>query len=262
MNTPAEVAKNYVAAGALKTKMEFSRLMVLSIMAGMFIAFAGAASTTASVSVASASIARLVGALVFPAGLAMVLVAGSELFTGNNMIIISVMEKEAKFSGMIRNWVIVYIGNFIGAVLIAALFVYGHTPSFFDEGLAAAVVNTAQYKVSLSFSDALIRGVLCNLLVCIAVWMSLSAKTVGGKIAGLYFPIMLFVLCGFEHCIANMYFIPAGIFAASEYGIQAGALSWGSFFLNNLLPVTLGNIISGTGIVALGYWSVYLRGQK
>jgi formate/nitrite transporter len=265
MNSPAEVAKNYIAIGKAKTQQSAMKLLILGILAGAFIGLAGVGATTASVSVASASVGKFLGACVFPVGLAMVLLAGSELFTGNNLIIISVMSKEATWGGMLRNWVLVYIGNFIGSVLVALLVIHGHTASLFggaEAGLAAAIVKTAQAKVGLTFSDALIRGILCNFLVCIAVWISFAAKDVVGKFWGLFMPIMLFVLCGFEHSVANMYFIPAGIFAAAEYGIDPGALNWGTFLLKNLLPVTIGNIIGGSVIVGLGYWLVYLRQSK
>ena len=262
VNSPAEVAKNYVGIGAGKTKLSLGKMLLLAILAGMFIAFAGVGSQVVAVSVEAASIGKFLGACIFPAGLAMVLVAGSELFTGNNLIVISVMEKQATWAGLLRNWVVVYIGNFIGGVLVAALVTYGHTPSLFDGALASSMVSAASGKVALSFGDAFIRGILCNILVCIAVWMSFAAKDVAGKIVGLFFPIMVFVLCGYEHCVANMYFVPVGIFTAAEFGIAAEGLNWGAFLVNNLLPVTLGNIVGGAGVVGLGYWAIYLRGAK
>ena len=262
MNSPAEVAKNYVGIGAGKTKLSFGKMLLLAILAGMFIAFAGVGSQVVAVSVEAASLGKFLGACVFPAGLAMVLVAGSELFTGNNLIVISVMEKQATWAGLLRNWVVVYIGNFIGGVLVAALVTYGHTPSLFNEALAASMVSAASGKVALSFGDAFIRGILCNILVCIAVWMSFAAKDVTGKIVGLFFPIMVFVLCGYEHCVANMYFVPVGIFTSAEFGIAAEGLTWGAFLVKNLLPVTLGNIVGGAGVVGFGYWAIYLRGAK
>ena len=158
MNSPAEVAKNYVGIGAGKTKLPFGKMLLLAILAGMFIAFAGVGSQVVAVSVEAASLGKFLGACVFPAGLAMVLVAGSELFTGNNLIVISVMEKQATWAGLLRNWVVVYIGNFIGGVLVAALVTYGHTPSLFDGALASSMVSAASGKVALSFGDALHPG--------------------------------------------------------------------------------------------------------
>lgn len=261
MNSPAEVAKNYIAIGKSKTQQSALKLIVLGMLAGAFIALAGVGATTAAVNVAG-SAGKFLGACVFPVGLAMVLLAGSELFTGNNLIIISVLSKEASFGGMIRNWILVYIGNLIGAIIVALLVVYGHTASLFGNGLAEAMASTASAKVSMSFSDAFIRGICCNFLVCIAVWINFAAKDVAGKFWGLFMPIMLFVLCGFEHCVANMYYIPAGIFANSAYGLGKEGLTWGAFFVKNLLPVTLGNIVGGAGLVGCTYWYIYLKPSK
>ena len=269
MNSPKEVAQNYIATGVAKTKYPIPKMLLLGILAGMFIALAGVGATIAPSTMLTASTAKLVGAIVFPAGLAMVLLAGSELFTGNCLIIIPVLEKEATVSAMLKNWLFVYIGNFIGSMLIAVLAVYSGTFSLFSNAAAASLIKTAVGKVSMSFSDALMRGILCNFLVCIAVWMSFAAKDIVGKIAGLFFPIMLFVLCGFEHSIANMFYIPAGLFAARDGGylgayMNAGggntfALTWGAMFSKNLIPVTLGNIIGGSGLVGIVYWYTYLH---
>ena len=262
MHTPAEIAKNYVEIGAAKTRLPTGRLVLLSVLAGIFIALAGVGSQTVAVSIPMASLGKFLGACIFPAGLAMVLLAGSELFTGNTLIVISVLEKRASWGGLLRNWILVYLGNLVGGILVAACVTYGHTLSLFDNGLAAAVVSGAAGKVNLSFTEGLLRGILCNLLVCLGVWISFAAKDVAGKILGLFFPVMLFVLCGYEHCVANMYFIPAGIFASAEYGIAAEGLTWGAFFVNNLIPVTLGNILGGAGIVGCGYWVIYLRDRE
>lgn len=270
MNSPKEVAQNYIATGAAKTKYPAVKMLLLGILAGMFIALAGVGATIAPATVATASLAKVLGAAVFPAGLAMVLLAGSELFTGNCLIIISVLEKEAKLSAMLKNWFFVYVGNFIGSILIALLTVYSGTFSLFGDAAAVAVIKTSVAKVSMSFSDAMLRGILCNFLVCIAVWISFAAKDVVGKITGLFFPIMLFVLCGFEHSIANMFYIPAGLFAShnttymSAYTAITGytnvdALTWGSLFTKNLIPVTIGNIIGGMVLVGIGYWFIYLH---
>lgn len=258
MYSPAEIAKNYIAIGESKAKNPVLKTIILAVFAGIFIALAAVGATVIGVSVEPKSIAKFLAGLVFPTGLAMVLIAGSELFTGNNLIVIPVLEKQITVGAMLRNWVLVYAGNFIGSVLIALLVVYGNVFGMLD-GLAESAVKTAQAKVSMPFVNAMFKGVLCNILVCIAVWMSFGAKTVGGKVAGLYLPIMLFILCGYEHSVANMYYITAGIFAQGEYGIAAEAVNWGSLFVKNLLPVTIGNIIGGAGFVGFGYWTAYLR---
>jgi formate/nitrite transporter len=228
---------------------------LLSILAGVYIALAAVGAAAAQVSISSASVAKLIGACVFPAGLAMIVLGGGELFTGNCLLLQPLLAKRIGLKGLFYNLSLVYVGNFIGSVLIALLVAFGHSLSLFDGALAQSTIATAQAKLALSFSDAFLRGILCNILVCAAVWMSLGAKSSGGKLLALYLPVMLFVLCGFEHCVANMYSVPAAIFASAAYGIAA-RLSWGAFLLNNLLPVTLGNIVGGMGL-GLFYWVSY-----
>jgi len=273
MNSPKEIAQNYIATGATKVNLPVSKMLLLGILAGMFIALAGVGSTLVPVTVLAtplASVGRLLGAMVFPTGLAMVLISGSELFTGNNLIIIPVLQKEVKVQQMLKNWFYVYIGNFIGSILIAALTVYGGTYNILGNEAGVAVINVAMNKVSMSWTDVLLQGILCNFLVCIAVWMSFAAKDIVGRVAALYLPIMLFVLSGYEHSIANMYFIPAGIFAKGNldfhlpYINQASAgnladLNWLTLWTKNLIPSTLGNIIGGMILVGAAYWFIYLR---
>lgn len=261
MNSPAQIAKNYVETGFGKVHLNAVKTFVLAVMAGIFISAAGIASSAAVVSVQAASVAKLISALIFPAGLAMVLVAGSELFTGNCLLVIPLMEKRVRFDGVIKNLVVVYLGNLAGSLLFTVLLAYGGVFSLFENGLAEACVSTAVLKCNMTFLQAFIKGLLCNIFVCIAVWMSFAAATVPGKILGLYFPIMMFVLCGFEHCVANMGYIPNGLFAKMLYGIDAPSLTWDAFFVKNLLPVTLGNIAGGVA-VGLVYWFVYLHQKK
>ncbi len=259
MHSPIEIARNFVEIGIHKVRLSVWKMMMLGVLAGIFIGFAGIASTTISATVDNASVARLLSACVFPAGMGMVLVAGSELFTGNNLIVISVLEKKVRLRDMLKNWLFVFLGNFLGATFIAAMVVYGHTPDLFGGRLAEKIVSAALVRVEQSFSEAFIRGILCNILVCIAVWAAFAAKQVSGKLLMSFWPVMLFVLCGFEHSIADIYFCMAGIFASAEYGIDPLSLNMGSFLLKNLLPVTLGNIVGGAGIVGAGYWLVYLH---
>lgn len=259
MHSPLEIARYYVEIGIAKVKLSSIKMLILGAFAGMFIGFAGIASTTSSATIENASIARLVSACVFPAGMAMVLIAGSELFTGNNLIMIAFLEKKIRLMDMLKNWFFVYIGNFIGASFVAVLVVYGHTPGLYDGKLAEKMVAAAQTRVVQTFPEAFIRGILCNILVCIAVWAAFAAKKVSGKLLMSFWPVMLFVLCGFEHSIADMYFGVAGLLTAQEYGIVAKGLTWGSFLFRNLLPVTLGNLVGGAGIVSCGYWAMYLK---
>lgn len=269
--TPGEVAKNYIATGKAKVNTPVSKMFLLAILAGAFIGLGGVGATTVAVSIPYASVGKFVGACVFPGGLTMVLLAGSELFTGNTLLVIPLLEKEVSAAGVLRNWVVVYIGNIVGGFLVAAGIVYSHQVSLFSDQMAVSVISTAASKCTLTFGDALIRGIFCNFLVCIAVWISFAAKDVAGKIAGLFFPIMIFVLCGFEHSVANMYYISAGLFAkgipayaqaAAEAGVDMSVITWGNFFGTNLLPVTIGNIIGGAVCVGCVYWFVYLRKKE
>lgn len=259
MHSPLEIARNYVEVGIHKTNLSAFKMIILGFFAGMFIGFAGIASTTASSTIAVASVAKLTGALVFPAGMAMVLIAGSELFTGNNLIIIAVLEKKVSVLKMLKNWLFVYIGNFLGAAFVAVMVVYGNTPNLFGGALAGAIVSAGAARTSLTVCEAFIRGILCNILVCIAVWMSFAAKKVSGKLMTSFWPVMVFVLCGFEHSIADMYFGTAALLTSARFGIEAEGLTWFNFIFKALLPITLGNIVGGAGIVGFGYWLIYLH---
>ncbi|MCI8597571.1 MAG: formate/nitrite transporter family protein [Lachnospiraceae bacterium] len=260
MNTPAEIAQNYVGIGKKKTELPAVKMFVLGIMAGIFIGIGSIAYEMATATIGG-GLGKLVGACMFPAGLALVLIAGSELFTGNCLLVIPLLEKEVKFSNVLKNWIFVYLGNFVGSAILAFLVVYGHNPSLLDGALLDTVMSVAKAKVSLSFGDAVLRGIVCNIMVCLAVWMSFAGKTVGGKMAGLYFPIMIFVLGGFEHSIANMYYLAAGMFANAVYGVGEASVNIGSSLLNNLLPVTIGNWIGGA-LIGVTYWFLYLKGTK
>lgn len=268
--SPAEVAKNYVAIGKGKADRDAPSLFAMSILAGSLIAFAAVASTTATHTISDVGVGRLITAVVFAFGLPMVIITGAELFTGNNLICISLLHKETTLTRMLRSWCIVYVGNFIGAIAIAALCAVTGQFNYSGGMLAVTVIKTAAAKCSLAFGPALGMGLLCNVLVCFAVFIALSAKDNIGRIAGAYLPVFLFVISGFEHSIANMYYIPAGIFASMNDGYAAlaaandvnlGALSWGSFLGGNLLPVTIGNIIGGI-LVSLLVWFCFLRDSR
>lgn len=252
MYTPAEIAEKVVEAGEKKTRLSICNMILLGIFAGAFIALAGVAATFANVYAG-----KLAGACVFPCGLVMVVIAGSELFTGNNLIVLSVLEKRSTLAGMLKNWVFVYLGNLIGSLLVVVLSVYGGV--FSNTEVASALVTAAAGKAGLHVSAAVLKGVLCNFLVCIAVWMSFGPKTVSGKILAVFFPIMAFVISGFEHSVANMFYLPAGILTAGRYGMEAAGLTLGNALLHNLLPVTLGNMIGGVVLAGCGYWTAYLR---
>lgn len=253
MLTPPEIAKAVVEIGEAKGKLKASKMILLGMLAGAFIALAGLGSFFGNVYVG-----KIAGACIFPAGLAMVVVAGSELFTGNSLMIMALFSKKITIRQLLKNWSLVFLGNLLGSLIIVTLVVF----SGVLDPIAETVVNVAQAKVDLGFVEALCRGILCNILVCIAVWMSFGAKTIGGKIAAVFFPVMLFVLCGFEHSVANMFYLPAGIMETAKNGISAEGLNIGTTLVNNLLPVTLGNIIGGAGIVGATYYLIYLKESK
>ncbi|MBQ6486860.1 formate/nitrite transporter family protein [Candidatus Saccharibacteria bacterium] len=247
---PDEIATKAVSAGIKKANLSIFKMILLGMFAGAFIALAGVGATFGNVYAG-----KLAGALIFPAGLAMVVVAGSELFTGNCLMVTALLSREIGPLRLLKNWLFVFIGNFIGALLVALIV----TSSGVLDPISDSVVATASAKVSMGFPVAMLRGVLCNFLVCIAVWMAFGAKTVGGKIAAVFFPVFLFVLCGFEHSIANMYYVPAGLFMNWFNGTATAGLSVQSFLVENLLPVTIGNIIGGAVLVGGGYYLAYLR---
>ena len=256
MLTPPEIARSFLTIGKNKAGLPLGKMFTLAVLAGAYVALAGVGATAAAVTVENASLAKLLSACVFPAGLAMVLLAGSELFTGNCLMVLALAERAITPAGMLRSWAVVYLGNAVGGAAVAALSVYSHTASLFGGALARSMVSIAEGKAALSFGDAFLRGILCNLLVCLAVWMAAGAKRPEGKLLALFFPIMLFVLCGYEHCIANFYYLPAGAFAAVEYGIGAALPLSGC--LRNLAAVTLGNTVGGAAL-GLAYRFAYLK---
>ena len=246
MLTPSEIAVKTIETGKTKANLPWWKMVLLGIFAGMFIASAGVGATFGNVYGG-----KIAGACIFTAGLAMVVVAGSELFTGNSLMVMALFNHKIKLHQLLKNWLLVFLGNFIGALFVAAVAVISGA---FDQ-IPDTVVATANAKVNLGFFEALLKGIMCNFLVCIAVWMATAASTVTGKIAAVFLPIMLFVLCGFEHSIANMFYIPAGMMTGAINGIPAPTIT--EFLLNNLLPVILGNIIGGAIIVAGGYYLAY-----
>ena len=259
MKSPAEIASKYVQVGKGKAEAKASQTFLLAIMAGAFIALGGLGSQIASCFADNASAARVISSVVFPIGLFMVLVGGAELFTGNCLITIPVLTGDTTPAKMLRNWGVVYLGNMVGGFIIAALAAFSHIYSFGDGQLATSVVATAVTKSNITFSDGLLRGILCNVLVCMAVWCSFAADELAGKVFALWLPVMLFIICGFEHCVANMYFIPAGYLAALVHGLPTDGLSLFGFFVTNLIPVTIGNICGGGICVGAVYYGAYLR---
>jgi formate/nitrite transporter len=264
--TIAETVASTVGVG--KATSPWFSVFVLGILAGSYIGFGGLLATSVTFDLAAKAgvgIQKLVAGSAFSLGLMLVVIAGAELFTGNNLVISSVMSREITFGVMLRRWGLVFLANFIGSILLALLFYFSGLWKTANGALGASALALAIAKVNLSFGEALWRGIGCNWLVCLAVWMALAARQTISKIFAIFFPIMGFVAIGFEHCIANMYFIPVGIFLqnwagiAPPAGMDPGLLGWGGFLWNNLLPVTIGNVLGGGVFVGMSYWGAYLR---
>jgi formate/nitrite transporter len=266
---PQEMARRAEYIGVRKSEAPVMTLFALAILAGAFIGLGAVFATTIAAETAGAwpfGVSKMLTGLVFCLGLILVIVGGAELFTGNNLIVMAWASGKVSTMSLLRNWIIVYIGNFVGSIGTAAVIFLGQQHTFGAGAVGQTALAIANGKVHLGFVQAIALGVMCNALVCLAVWLTFSARSTIDKIAAIIFPITAFVAAGFEHSVANMYFIPMGLmiknfdpsFAASS-GLDLSGLTWGRFFLANLLPVTIGNIIGGAVLVATIYWFVYLR---
>jgi len=264
--TIAETVASTVGVG--KTTSPWVTVFVLGILAGAYIGFGGLLSTAVSFDLAETmgiGFQKFLAGTAFSVGLMLVVIAGAELFTGNNLMLSSAMAGKITFGTMSVRWTVVWIANLLGSILLALILYFSGLWKTGNGALGAAAVGIAYLKVNLSFVEVLVRAIGCNWLVCLAVWMALAARQTVGKIFAIYFPIMAFVAIGFEHVVANMYFIPAGIFLHNWAGIAAPAaydpasLNWISFLWKNMVPATIGNIIGGGVFVGMSYWGAYLR---
>ena len=253
--------------GVTKATSPWFSLFVLGVMAGAYIGFGGLFSASVTFDMPAdmgIGLKKLISGAAFSIGLMLVVIAGAELFTGNTLMVSSVMTGRVTFRKVLAKWGIVYAANFVGSILLAMLFYYSGLWKVGDSALGVVAVKTAHAKVNLDLVEAFVRAIGCNWMVCLAVWMALAARQTISKIFAIFFPIMGFVAIGFEHCVANMYFIPAGIFLTrwaglAPEGVDLTTLTWSAFFINNLIPVTIGNTIGGVVFVGLGYWGAYLR---
>lgn len=265
---PAAIATRIETIGLAKAHMKFIPVVALAILAGAFISFGAMFySIVITDSGLGFGMTRLVGGLSFCLGLILVVVGGAELFTGNVLIVMGWAHRKVNATELGRNWAMVYLGNLIGSLGMAGLAYWSGFMHLGGDAVGATAVKVAAGKVNLPFDVAFVRGVLCNTLVCLAIWLCFAARSVTDKILAILFPITAFVALGFEHSIANMYFIPAGILAAADPGFAGAAglseaamsnLNAGGF-IGNLIPVTLGNIVGGGVFVALSYYFIYLR---
>ncbi|GHT70021.1 formate/nitrite transporter [Spirochaetia bacterium] len=265
--SPAQILEYTGDAGVTKVQRKKLGQFILAFFAGAFIAFASEGSNMAAFNLfnnpETYGLGKVLAGAVFGTGLMLVLIAGGELFTGNTLIIVGVLDRKVKITQMLSNWCIVYIGNFIGSVFIAYMM---KESGLFNSGanvLGGQTIKIASYKTHLLFHQAFFLGIMCNWLVCLAVWVSYAAKDVMGKMFACFFIIGLFITSGFEHSVANMYYIPAGIMAKANpawveashvAAAQLDELNWLTFITKNLIPVTLGNIVGGSLLVGSLYW--------
>jgi formate transporter len=272
---PAAMAEKAVQIGIKKANSLFCDLLVLGFLAGAYIAMGAIFATTVTAGangILSFGVSKLLAGLAFCLGLILVVVGGAELFTGNMLISMACASRKVSLGALFRNWTIVYIANFIGSITMAALIFYGKQYTFGHGVTGLNILAIGETKTALAFVPALCLGILANMAVCLAVWLTYSARSTTDKILAIIFPITMFVAAGFEHSVANMYFIPAALFV--KYGAPQSFfdlidmapadfphLTWENFLVGNLVPVTLGNIIGGAVMVGLIYWFVYLRGK-
>jgi formate transporter len=268
---PPEMAERMETLGVKKASLDFWSMFALAVLAGFFIGL-GAQFFTLVITDSGLGFGmnKLLGGVTFSLGLILVIVAGAELFTGNNLIMIAWVGGKLTLGQLMRNWIIVYLGNLVGSLITVILVYLARQWTFAGFAVGATALNIAHAKVNLSFTEGITRGILCNVLVCLAVWLCMSGRSVVDKIMAILFPITAFVACGFEHSIANMYFIPMGLLLKEEPQVLAAAGKMASEltslslrgFATNLISVTTGNIFGGGFMVAAVYWFIYLRPQE
>jgi formate/nitrite transporter len=271
--TPKEIAEQVAENSRTKAHLPMMQMIMLGLLAGAYIAFGAELCTMSTHDLAphvGLGLTKFVGGSVFSVGLMLVVLGGGELFTGNCLMLSGVFSRRISLGSMLKNWTVVYLTNFAGSLLLVALIYYSGQWKMGDHAVGAAALTTACLKCHLTFAEAFWRGVGCNWLVCLAVWLGIAGRDAVSKIFGIYFPVMAFVASGFEHSVANMYFIPLGLLlksnpavvAAAGLGDKMGALTMHNFLIGNLVPVTLGNIVGGAFFVGGAYYLIYLRGEK
>lgn len=273
--TSDEIAKGFIEIGIKKTSTSIKKQFLYAFMAGLLLPLVCAATNMACHKIDNIGIARTLSGVIFPAGLIMIILAGTELFTGNCLISIACLSKKVRWVDMIKNLTVVYGGNLVGSLISTAMILFSGQYNTSGGELGGYTIAIGAAKTSLDFIPAIILGILCNVLVCIAVWLSYSAKDVAGKILAMFFPIWVFVISGYEHSVANMYYIPAAILAKANpefyrqavegYNISSNAidnLTLQNMIFKNLFPVTIGNIIGGAIFVGGIYWLIHLREEK
>ncbi|MCP3853637.1 MAG: formate transporter FocA [Actinomycetia bacterium] len=266
---PGDMARKAEQVGVNKVGASPVSTFVLAVLAGAFISLGAVFATVATSGDLDPGLSRVLGGLTFCLGLVLVIGAGAELFTGNALIMMAAASRKVTLTALLRNWGIVYAGNVAGALATAMLVVWSGHHELGAGAVGDTAMSIANAKVEMTWLEALLRGILANALVCLAVWLSFAARTLTDRIMAVLFPITAFVAAGFEHSIANLYFLPAALFLKSDSDLSywdtttAGpedhpAITWSGFITDNLIPVTIGNMIGGGVLVALVYWFVYL----
>lgn len=274
MKDLAPTIENSIQSGLNKVNTSLSSQIVLGILAGIFIALAASSSSAAVYSIESIGLSKVISGAIFATGIMLVVLTKAQLFTGNILSIVSTLAGSMGKKLLVKSWALIYISNFIGAIIIVIFISLSGQLNGSEGALGAYTIKVAVHKVSLPFISALVLGILCNILVCSGIWMSMTTTDTAGKILALFFPILIFIVSGFEHCVANMYYIPAGLIAkmnpqyvqqAISMGITQGqldGLNIGSFLLNNMLPVTIGNIIGGGFFIGFAFWFAHHKGEE
>ena len=256
MNSPPEIARLCIIYGVNKLEKPLIKTFFLSIMGGLFIGGSSVLSNICSYNL-SGGIAQFYSGIVFPIGTIGVYLAGAELFTGNILLTLPLLNRNIYLLNMLLNWLITLVGNFIGALIISLLVVYGHIPNMFNIHLAQTIITFAIEKVSFHFGEAFIKGLLCNFFNCAAIWVCMGGRDFRSVMVALWTPIFFYQACNLDHYVADVYYITAGLFASYEYGLDRTSLGWGKLFYKNIIPVALGNIFGG-GIIGMGFYYVYL----
>lgn len=274
MKDLAPTIENSIQSGLNKVNTSLSSQIVLGILAGIFIALAASSSSAAVYSIQSVGLSKVISGAVFATGIMLVILTKAQLFTGNILSIVSTLSGSMGKKLLVKSWALIYVSNFIGAMIIVVFISLSGQLNGSEGALGAYTIKIAVSKVSLPFISAIVLGILCNILVCSAIWMSMTTTETTGKIFALFFPILIFIISGFEHCVANMYYIPAGLMAkanplyvakALEAGLtmaQIDRLNIGSFLFNNMLPVTIGNIIGGGFFIGFAFWFAHHKGEE
>jgi formate transporter len=259
--SPDQIAERIESTGVRKARLPWLKTAALGVLAGGFIGLGALFYTVvASDPLLGFALQRVLGGVVFSMGLILVVVAGAELFTGNNLMVMSWVSSRISTRLLLRNLLVVYFANAVGAIGLAGLVALSGHGDFHDGIVGSTAVEIATAKTSLGFAEAFFKGVLCNVLVCLGVWLAMAGRSVTDKAVAIVFPISAFVAAGFEHSVANMYFVPLGLFLAEDPA--PAHLTWQSFAMGNLVPVTLGNLIGGAGMVGLVYHLIYRRGRR